>query len=335
MRAMNRLSANHFLKAYLYGPVQDTQPIALAMESHEFQLYHMFDRDTFKLMEEMCQTGDQNAAFQKDLDNLVINNFSVGQYERWKSIMNPATMPEARWKEFKEQAILLAGIKADLREFNEQRLLQLKMPIYMLSAVNRPPSAKSLDSSDTGGLVDTIFIAKGSRILLTRNLWTEAGLVNGADGIVEYIIFRSNTDFSRSPPPLPDVLLVRFNGYHGPSYLADLGIEGIVPIVPMTHYGIGGKNENFSRTQYPLLPGYGITIHKAQGEPPLLISICVSFPPYRNISGMTLNKVIVKICQREFSAGLLYTGCSRVKEESGLAILGYNEYTNRFPPIQR
>ena len=50
---------------------------------------------------------------------------------------------------------------------------------------------------------------------------------------------------------------------------------------------------------------------------------------------MTLAIAIVKICQREFSAGLLYTGCSRVKEESGLAILGYNEYAKRFPPIQR
>ena len=98
---------------------------ALAMESHGFQLYRMFDRDTFKLMEQMRQTGDQNAAFRKDLDDLAVNNFSAGQYERWKSIMNPATMPEARWKDFKEQAIMLAGIKADLHEFNEQRLLEL------------------------------------------------------------------------------------------------------------------------------------------------------------------------------------------------------------------
>ena len=239
---------------------------SLAMESHGFQLYRMFDEDTFKLMEQMRQTGDRNAAFRKDLDSLAVNNFSEGQYNRWKSIMNPATMPPERWQDFQDRAIMLAGRKVDLLEFNERRLLNLNSPIYMSSAVNRPASVKSLDSAEAGGLLDTIFIAKGCRILLTRNLWTEAGLVNGADGIVEYILFRSTTDFTKSPPPLPDVLLVRFPGYHGPSFLADKGIEGIVPIVPMTHYGMGAKNDTFSRTQHPLLPGYGITIHKAQGD---------------------------------------------------------------------
>ena len=242
------------------------KPSALAMESHGFQLYRLFDTDTYKLLEQMRQTGDRNAAFRKDLNDLAVNNFSANQYERWKSVMDPATMPEERWKHFQDHAIMLAGRKADLLEFNEQRLLDLKKPVYMLSAANSPQSAKSLDSTEAGGLLDTMFIAKGCRVLLTRNLWTEAGLVNGADGIVEYVIFKSTTVLNKSPPPLPDVLLVRFNGYRGPSFLAELGIEGLVPIVPMTHYGIGAKNEQFTRIQFPLLPGYAVTIHKAQGE---------------------------------------------------------------------
>ena len=50
---------------------------------------------------------------------------------------------------------------------------------------------------------------------------------------------------------------------------------------------------------------------------------------------MTLLQVIVSICKKEFSAGLLYTGCSRVTDITGLAILGYDETANCFPKIQR
>ena len=56
---------------------------------------------------------------------------------------------------------------------------------------------------------------------------------------------------------------------------------------------------------------------------------------------MTLEYVIVQICQREYSPGLFYTGCSRVKDMEKLAIVGYSERTLNngettwFPPIQR
>ena len=58
-------------------------------------------------------------------------------------------------------------------------------------------------------------------------------------------------------------------------------------------------------------------------------------------AGMTLEYVIVQICQREYSPGLFYTGCSRVKDMEKLAIVGYSERTLNngettwFPPIQR
>ena len=42
---------------------------------------------------------------------------------------------------------------------------------------------------------------------------------------------------------------------------------------------------------------------------------------------MTLDYVIVRICQREFQPGLFYTGCSRVKDMDKLAIVGYKTRT--------
>ena len=48
------------------------------------------------------------------------------------------------------------------------------------------------------------------------------------------------------------------------SYLDSM--DRIVPILPMTHVWSTQGHENMSRMQFPLLPGYGITIHKAQGK---------------------------------------------------------------------
>mgnify|MGYP007025566797 CR=1 FL=1 len=53
------------------------------------------------------------------------------------------------------------------------------------------------------------------------------------------------------------------------------------------------------------------------------------------LSGMTLSKVIVSICKKEFSAGVLYTACSRFTDITGLAIQGYEDTANCFPKIQR
>ena len=54
-----------------------------------------------------------------------------------------------------------------------------------------------------------------------------------------------------------------------------------------------------TRTQYPLILSWALTIHKAQG--------------------MTLNRSIVNLSNTEFSAGLTYTACTRVRKLSDMA----------------
>lgn len=46
-----------------------------------------------------------------------------------------------------------------------------------------------------------------------------------------------------------------------------------------------------------------------------------------------MGKVIVKTSQKEFAAGLTYTGCTRVKREEDLAVQAYNG--NFFPSLQK
>ena len=83
------------------------------------------------------------------------------------SIMNPATMLPERWQDFQDRAIMLAGRKVDLLEFNKCRLLNLNSPIYMSSVVNRPASVKSLDSAEASGLLDTLALLLSSHKALS------------------------------------------------------------------------------------------------------------------------------------------------------------------------
>ena len=236
------------------------------MESHGYNLYHLFDKDTYQLVDQMRQRGDHNESFRQSLADLAVNTFTESQYFDWKNRMCPKRMknqdPE-RWSAFEESAIMLAGRKVDLHQHNEKKLLDLGSPICLSSAINHPPVAKTFDMDKAGGLLNDLHLAKGSRVLLTRNLWTESGLVNGADGYVRYIIYGEKTDLTADPPPMPDLLLVEFPGYTGPSYLENT--EKIVPLYPLHHNWSTHGHENLSRMQFPLLHGYGITIHRAQG----------------------------------------------------------------------
>ena len=105
-------------------------------------------------------------------------------------------------------------------------------------------------------------LCHGSSVLLIKNKWPAAGLVNGSRGIVRFIIFKSTT--STDPGSIPDLLLVEFPKYIGPSYLP--GHEKLVPIVPDCASWTTPKKETMQRRQFPLIPGSALTVHKAQGK---------------------------------------------------------------------
>ncbi len=138
-----------------------------------------------------------------------------------------------------------------------------------------------------------------------NNLWKETGLTNGAKGEVKYIIYEKGT----KPPDLPLVVIVQVHQYTGPSFLSN--VEKCVPIVPVTRtWYMNGKT--CSRTMLPLNLAYAISIHKSQG--------------------MSLDKVMVNIGDREFSNGLTYTAITRVRRHEDLAFWPFKNY-RRFSSI--
>lgn len=143
-------------------------------------------------------------------------------------------------------------IKDQVNEYNEKKLGETKAPICKVSARNENVSVKD---DEHFGLTNTLKICVGAQVMLRSNLWTERGLVNGAIGVVEDIVFHEN---ERPPENQPAYVLVRFSNYSGPS------INGCVPIPAITRTW-HDKNGTAKRTQIPLILAWALTIHKSQG----------------------------------------------------------------------
>lgn len=136
--------------------------------------------------------------------------------------------------------------------------------------------------------------AIGAQVMLTVNLWTEAGLVNGACGVIDAILKPERDIKTR-------VLMVNFPNYRGPPLSADAPT-----VVPITHIRI----PRF--TGIPLTLAWAITIHKAQG--------------------MTMDRVTVDLGKKEFATGMTFVALSRAKRFDGLRIVPFD--WNRYKNIQ-
>ena len=232
------------------------------------QLYRMFDKETYKLEQQMRQSGAENAEFREalnslgDLGKLPGKKGNKDAYMRWKRKMDYYNMNDERRADFDQNATLLAMKKADLKDFNKTHILKLGNSICLANAENKPDAAKTYKDDEADGLMNQLALTHQAKFVLTRNLWQEAGLVNGAIGFIHAIIFKEGAD--TSGVCLPDMLLVKFPKYSGPSYLPEE--EKIVPIYPIQATWYTRDKDLMTRSQFPLIPGYAITVHKAQGK---------------------------------------------------------------------
>jgi ATP-dependent exoDNAse (exonuclease V) alpha subunit len=135
---------------------------------------------------------------------------------------------------------------------------------------------------DRYGTNDSQLFAIGSDVMMIMNLWTEAGLVNGACGTVVGILKPDDGRKAR-------VLMVDFPKYQGP--VLDTRYPTVVPVTQVSSRQLKG---------IPLTLSWAITIHKSQG--------------------MTLDRVTVDLGDSEYSSGLTFVALSRAKSFFGLRV---------------
>ena len=257
-------------------------------------LFQTHFRDNTIIFDEiMRQKGDQE--FKESLIRLANGEFTRKDWDyfRTQDLTDKKNFTDEQVKDIKGSSIKVCARLKDTKRHNIERINALGTPIAPIKSLNQGKSASSAPSNEAGNLLPDIKIANGCRVLLTRNLWQEAGLTNGAVGEIKYIVYLEN----EGPPSLPHMIIVRFEQYIGPSYLGD-DEEKCVPLVPMEHHWTSKQREDCIRKMLPIKPGYAISIHSSQGA--------------------TLDKVIVDLCSKEFAIGLAYVACSRVRKLENL-----------------
>ena len=89
------------------------------------------------------------------------------------------------------------------------------------------------DSNKAGGLLPLLYLCHDSKVMLVVNLKANWGLCNGAVGKVVDIVYKDGRRPNDHPALLPDVVLVRFQGYRGPPNRNE--DPTVAPIVPVSH----------------------------------------------------------------------------------------------------
>ena len=207
----------------------------------------------------------------------------------WKHLMNQTPAQVQDLAPFSSALHLHPTIEAVV-EHNISKLHASGQPVATIKAIHTGPNASKASPDDAAGLEPIIYIAQGARVMLTANLWVDVGLVNGAMGTVVAICYRSGG----APPDLPIAVMVRLDSYSGPMLP-----DGTVPITPIRRTW-SASGAQCSRLKLPLKLAWAVTIHKAQG--------------------LTLDKVVIDVGKKEFSSGLTFVACSRVRHLADFAV---------------
>jgi len=153
-----------------------------------------------------------------------------------------------------------------------------------------PKNLVPTDDSVCGGLPHTLSLVPGTRVMLLRNIMTTEGLVNGAQGTIETIVWSESQK-------MPSGVYIKFDNPNVAKVLQTSDVNSVL-LKPFTTKFFGKEGTEIQRTQLPLLPSWAIAIHKSQG--------------------MTVSHIIIDL-------GQAYIALSRVKSLTGLALIDFTE----------
>ena len=270
-------------------------------------LFDMFEK-TVIFDEIMRQKGDDQKHFREILDRLAKGEFTRDDWYflKTREIYGDGNLSENEIKEFFNKGVMLCALNKHLIAFNMKKIKALGTPIAAIKSINSSSTVAALSSSKAHGLPSQVWLARECHVTITTNLWKEAGLTNGANGVIKFIVYEGNT----RPPALPSLVIVQVPQYIGPSYK---NLDKCVPIVPIRREWYKGKTLCW-REMVPLKPAYAMSIHSSQGR--------------------TMDRVIINLGPTEFANGLTYTALSRCRKIEHLSFYPMKDFT-RFSQIKR
>jgi hypothetical protein len=75
-------------------------------------------------------------------------------------------------------------INSRINDYNLTHLEGLNRPYYQAVTNNTAPRASEVEATDTSNLYKKILLVLDTRIILTKNIWIDTGLVNGSIGTI-------------------------------------------------------------------------------------------------------------------------------------------------------
>ncbi|CAH1645765.1 unnamed protein product [Spodoptera littoralis] len=182
--------------------------------------------------------------------------------------------------------------------------------VYVINAVDesreaatygkRPPhNVVPVDPNNCGGLLTSLKIGVGSRIMLRRNISVSDGLVNGAMGVIKNIKWPALRRDQLEAGELPEAVLVQFDDETVGRRVKDA--EGFVSIAPTCATFQANKGYgDVERRMLPIILSWAVTVHKLQGT--------------------TLERAVIDLGKKNFAKGQVYVALSRVKNLDGIAL---------------
>jgi ATP-dependent DNA helicase PIF1 len=244
----------------------------------------------------MRQRGPEEEGFRETLEHLRVGKCDIEDWARLSTRLQ-ATLPAAEVESFKD-ALRIYSTRLEVREYNWKRLRDMGIPVLKIAASYDGPNAEAAAKASTqeaGNLQQYFTVGIGCQVMLTENVWTERGLVNGTMDKVYDIVWEPEVEDPIKTPPL--ALLIHFPKYSRPS-LTEIDGKSVVPIFRQTTEWYK-RRAILRRTQFPLVLAYAITIHKSQG--------------------LTVDKAVLNIDgETDFAPGLTYVAVSRAKPLNGL-----------------